>query len=75
MRMRFRRLKDVTAGPMHLLMRATGAVPGLQRAAFAAMGVMAKAYWYAPGSHGRRTGRAFCRLTGRPDAQRLCYVL
>ncbi|OGV75478.1 MAG: hypothetical protein A3K19_29245 [Lentisphaerae bacterium RIFOXYB12_FULL_65_16] len=69
MRLRFRIVKDSISNPLDWIYR--HGTPGLQRAVFGSVAVLGKAYYYVPGSHGRRTARDICRVAGRTDPRQV----
>lgn len=72
MRIKFRRVKDLAVKPIHGVLR----MPGwLARPAFGSVGLAAKSYYFAPGSHTRRTARNFCALTGRSDPRGMYFEM
>jgi KDO2-lipid IV(A) lauroyltransferase len=71
MRLRFRIVKDAISNPLDWLYRHGS--PGLQRAVFGSAAVVGKAYYYMPGSHGRRTVRDFCRVADRTDVRQVYF--
>ena len=76
MRIRFRRVKDVTIRPAHWLVRAGTLLPEwLQRPYFKSFGLLGKAYYFTPYNHARRTVRNFCRMTGRSDSQQVYFQI
>ena len=72
MRIKFRRVKDLAARPIHGALRMP---EWLARSAFGAVGLVAKSYYFAPGSHVRRTARNFCALTGRDDPRAMYFEM
>jgi KDO2-lipid IV(A) lauroyltransferase len=72
MRIKFRRVKDIAAAPIHGILRMP---EWMARPAFGSVGLAAKAYYFAPRSHVRRTARYFCALTGRRDPRRMYFDL
>lgn len=66
--MHFRRVKDITVRPIHRFGFFLAGLPeGFGRATMAAFGALARAGYFEPGSHIRRTVGNFCRATGRSD--------
>ena len=72
MRVRFRRVKDWTARPLHWAMRGAAPLPRpVRRVIFGGVGLVMKGYYFAPGSHVRRTLGNLCRVIGRDDPWRI----
>lgn len=72
MRIKFRRVKDLAARPIHGALRMP---EWLARTAFGSVGLVAKSLYFVPGSHVRRTARNFCALTGRDDPRAMYFDL
>ena len=66
--MHFRAIKDTIALPLHRFgFLVAGLPPSVGSATMAALGTLARASYFVPGSYVRRTVGNFCRATGRSD--------
>lgn len=72
MRIKFRRVKDLAAWPIHAVLRMP---EWIARPAFGSVGLAAKSYYFVPGSHARRTARNFCALIGRSDPRAMYFEM
>src|SRR5579864_9070814 len=67
--MHFRSVKDAIALPLHRFgFLLAGPPRGFGRAVMGCIGALARAGYFVPASHLRRTVRNFCHATGRADA-------
>lgn len=68
MKMHFRSVKNAIAGPLHRFgYLLAGLPPGAGHAVMGGIGALARAAYFVPESHLRRTVENFCRVAGRPD--------
>jgi lauroyl/myristoyl acyltransferase len=66
--MHFRAIKNVVARPLHRFGFFLAGLPdSFGRATMGSLGAVAKAAYFVPGGHARRTLGNFCRATGRSD--------
>ena len=76
MRVHFRHVKDISAVPLHLLIKTSAYLPASARSAlFGGLGLLAKAYYYAPHSHMRRTLANLCAVIGRTDGRAIWFEM
>ena len=74
MRLHFRRVKDFAAPVLNLIFRALNLLPEPVFKFFAALiGLLGKAYYFAPGSHVRKAAGNFCKLTGQHTPRELYF--